>query len=163
MYSFIHVYLFVHLYIFIYSFIYLLIYAKLDLMPVPSCTSRRRRRRPLSVRPSCRASRRCRPSSVRPTIPSSVPSSSSVLYPFVPSCPVVVVAVHCPSVRSVVRPIVVRPLPVRPSRRRPSCSSERELELKRLCDYKVCFWRPINIHDATEHLSSQGSGLYIDE
>ena len=46
-----------------------------------------RRRRPSSVRPSRRPSRRRRrrPLSVRPSVPSSVPSSSSVLCPSVPS------------------------------------------------------------------------------
>ena len=76
---------------------------------VPSCPFRRRRRRPLSVRPSRRSSRHRRPSSVRPS--PSVPLSSG-LCPSVPVRPVVVVVVvRLLSVRSV-RPVVfARPLP----------------------------------------------------
>ena len=84
-----------------------------------------RRRRPLSVRPSRRASRHHRPSAVRPSrrVPStpssssvrpSVPSSSSVLCPSVQVRPSSS-SVLCPSVRPVVRPVVVvGPLSARP-------------------------------------------------
>ena len=58
---------------------YLKLWNKIDRPSCPSSPSRRRRRRPLSVRLSCRPSRRRRPSSVRPSrrVP-SLPSSSSV-------------------------------------------------------------------------------------
>ena len=105
---------------------YIYIYIYTYCLSVPSCLSRRRRRQPLSIRPSSRPSRRrpsfvrpsrCVPSSpssssVRPSVPSSVPSSSYVLCPSSvrpsTSVPPSSSSVLCPSVPSSVQLLLAR-------------------------------------------------------